>query len=271
MRTTLIKITAFGSLVFLLGLQSCKKETDPKYTEQTSFNNSSVVQLYMAMQNASRNYLHVDNKPVNGASIVTGAVFPAVTPGFAVEGGFRAFLLRDTLTAATQLPLSFAENMQVNKRYTIFVYDTISAPKQKTVETNIVVPSDNSARLRFANFVYSPTAIPAVDIFSKKQNATIFTNVQISEATNFISIPSGITDTFYIRSTGTGTNLQNYRQCNPTSFVDIIAILTPQAKRSYTLVFRGGYRASNVFTSCPSSGTPPSNPSIRQLSVFANY
>lgn len=261
MRTTLIKITAFGSLVFMLALQSCKKETDPKYTVETSFNNSSVIQLYMAMVNANRNYLLVDNKPVNGASITTGAVFPAVTPGFSIEGGFRAFLLRDTLTATTQLPLSFAENMQANKKYTIFVYDTITAPKQKTVETNIVIPSDNSARIRFANFVYSPTAIPAFDIFSKKQNATIFTNVQISEATSFITIPSGITDTFYIRQTGTGVNLQNWRPTpTPAGPVDVFVALTPQAKRSYTLVFRGGYRA-----------TATNNATVRTLTFFTNY
>ena len=261
MRTTLIKITAFSSLVLMLALQSCKKETDRKYTEQTSFNNSSVVQLYMAMVNASRNYLHVDNKPVNGASIITGAIFPAVTPGFSVEGGFRAFLLRDTLTATTQLPLSFAENMQVNKKYTIFVYDTINAPKQKTVETNIVIPADNSARIRFANFVYSPTAIPAVDIFSKKMNANIFTNVQISQVSDFISYPSGITDTFYIRLTGTGVNLQNWRPTpTPAGPVDVFVALNPQAKRSYTLVFRGGYRA-----------TATNNATVRTLSVFGNY
>lgn len=267
MRTTLIKITAFSCLVLMLALPSCKKETDPKYTEQTSFNNSSVIQLYLAMHVASRNYLLVDNKPVNGAAITTGSVFPALPPGFSVEGGFRAFLLRDTLTATLQPSLSFAENMQANKRYTIFVYDTIAAPKQKTVETNIVVPADNSARLRFANFVYSPTAIPAVDIFSKKQNANIFTNVQITDVTNFISYPSGVTDTFYIRSTGSGTNLQNYRNCATTAYSDIIAILTPQAKRSYTLVFRGSYKANNMFTSCPSTA----NPSLRALSVFTNY
>jgi hypothetical protein len=225
----------------------------------------------MAMVNASRNYVYVDTKPVTGSLLTPGIVFPATGLGFTVPGGLRDFLVRDTLPASPQIPLSFAENLSANKSYTLFVYDTTTAPRQKTVETEIIVPTDNSARIRFASFVYSPTAIPtAFDIFSVKRNANIFTNVNLTDVTAFIPYQSNVTDTFYIRPTGTGTNLQNWSR-NPQpagTLVNIQLILTPLPKRSYTIVFRGGYRSSNI-----QNLTSPfaANPHVRTLSSFVNY
>ncbi len=140
------------------------------------------------------------------------------------------------------------------------MYDTITSPKQKTVATNIEVPTDTTARIRFAHFPYSPTEIPAVDIFSVKRNANIFTNVALTEVTGFVPIASGVTDTFYIRPTGSGTNLQNFNPSPaPGAWTNIQAVLTPTIKRGYTLIFRGGYRA-----------TTTTNATVRSLSVFVN-
>ncbi len=264
MKSVKIYVVGIASLLLAgaLGI-SCKKSFDEKVPGQYSFTNSSILQVYNAMVGTARNYVYVDSKPVNGAAMVLGSVFPTTGYGFSVPGGVRAFLVKDTLTASTQVPLSFSENLTAGKNYTLFMYDTTTTPKQKTVETNIVIPSDLSSRLRFANFVYNPTGIPAFDIYSKKRNANIFTNVQVTDVTGFIPYDSDVTDTFYIRPTGTTTNLQNYRPATmtvPAAFLDVIAVLTPTAKRSYTLVFRGGYRGT---------GTTNTNP--RTLSVFANY
>lgn len=258
MKSILIKNTLVGALVIGLTQTACVKKVDGVLVGQKLQSDKTLVQVYMAMVNASRNYVYVNNAAVNGASITQGTVFPAIGPGFAIDGGFKAFLIRDTLTATTQVPLSFANDFQAGKNYTVFVYDTITSPKQKTVQTDIVIPSDNTARLRFGNFVYSPTTPPAVDIFSKKLNTNIFTNVQVSQVTGFMPYNSDVTDTFYVRSTGTGVNLQNYSSTGTPS--DIIAVLTPRAKRSYTLVFRGGFRATQVTAA-----------TVRTLSTFINY
>lgn len=261
MKLSIIKLTAIPVLSLGLLFQACTKKRDLVITEQTNFTNSTIAQVYIATVNASRNYVYVDAKQVTGAALTSGSVFPSTGPGFQTSPGIKAFLVRDTLGTSTQVPFSFAENMQFNKNYTVFMYDTTTAPKQKTVETSIVIPSDNSARLRFANFVYTPTGITAFDIFSKKKNAVIFTNVQVSDVTSFIPYPSGVNDTFYIRPTGTSTNLQNLRPTPaPPTYIDIFATLNPTAKRSYTLVFRGGYRAYIT-----------TNSTLRTLSVFANY
>jgi hypothetical protein len=251
-----------GLLIAGLVVVSCTKSFEETTVRQEDFSNNVIIQAFIATVNASRNYVYVDSKPVNGASLTTGSVFPGTGYGFNVGSGFRSFLVSDTLSTTTQIPLSFAQNLQGGKTYTMFLYDTITAPKMKLVETNIEIPSDTTARIRFANMVYTPTAIPAVDIFPVKRNANIFTNVQISDVTGFIPIATGVTDTFYIRPTGTTTNIQNFRaatQTVPAANLDILATLTPTIKRSYTLVFRGGFRASTT-----------TNTTVRSLSVFIN-
>lgn len=261
MKFSLIKLTALPAL--LLGLlPSCTKNSEGELSDDSDFSNAARAQVYIATVNASRNYIFVDGFPVNGSTMTSGALFPASGPGFKVSPGIKAMLVRDTLSTTTQVPLSFAQNFQFGKSYTIFTYDTITSPLQKTVQTDIVIPSDTTARLRFANFVYNPTALPsAFDIFSVKRNANIFTNVQLTDVTGYIPIASNINDTFYIRPAGTTTNLQNVSATPvPNTLVNIQATLNPVAKRSYTLIFRGGFRA--VATSAPT---------VRTLSVFANY
>lgn len=247
-----------GLIIISSAFVSCTKKFEESTLLQNDFTNSSIMQVYVATVNASRNFVWVDANRINGASLTSGSVFPTTGFGFNVGGGLRNFLVRDTLSTSTQVPYSFAENLQAGKTYTLFMYDTITTPKQKTVATNIEVPTDSTARLRFANFIYSPNAVPAFDIYSKKRNENIFTNVQVTEVTGFIPYASAVTDTFYIREAGTGINLQNR---NPTTgaMSDVIAVLTPTTKRSYTLIFRGGYRASSTTAT-----------TVRTLSVFVN-
>jgi len=247
---TLNKIPAVFYLVAaLLTVQSCQKqEAKLVAQQQKDFSNSSLVQVYIAAVNASRNYVYVDAVPVTGATMSSGSVFPSGGGAIAsnLQPGLRSFLVRDTLPAATQVPLSFVQNLQVGRAYTIFIYDSINAPKQKTVPTEIVIPSDTTARVRFANFVFSASAVPAVDIFSKRRNVNLFTNVQTTDVTGYIPIPSAFNDTFFVREAGTLNQLAALNGLNPTQ------------KRSYTLVFRGRYQST--------SGTV-----IRTLSSFINY
>ncbi len=167
----------------------------------------------------------------------TGSIFPTTGAGFMVNPGPRAFLVRDTLPTTTQVPLSFAENLQVNKRYTIFLYDTITSPKQKTVETTIVTPTDTTCRLRFANFIYNPTAVANVDVFSYKRASNIFTNMAVTDVSGFIPYPSRLADTLDIKETGTA---------NVMLRVIFTSGLTDQ--RNYTLVYRGSYRGTRTTT-----------------------
>lgn len=233
-----IRLYMFGIISILITgilFVSCTKTFDEKIASQKDLDNSSVVQVFNAMVNTNRNYLYMDGKLVNGGAPMTpGSLFPSTGSGINVPGGERAFLVRDTLTATTQLPLSFAQSLKASKNYTMFLYDTITTPKQKTVETDIVVPSDSTCRVRFANFIYNPNAVPGIDVFSFNRNANIFTNVNVTDVTNFVPYPSRLTtDTIYIRETGSTVNIIK---------IAIVGGLTE--KRSYTLVYRGSHRGT---------------------------
>ena len=226
----------FGSL---LALSACTKTFDDKTPGELGFTKGSNFQLAIATVGASRNYIYVDGAPQNGAALVSGNIFPSGLGnyGFSVLGGNRAFLLRDTSSTTTQAQLSFANVVGINKNYTIFAFDTITSIKQKTVETQIVVPADTSARIRFANFIYHPFTMPPVDVFSFNRNANIFSNISITDVTGFINYPSGLAvDTLYVREAGTSNVLAKVSTSG----------LTP--KRSYTVLYRGSGRALGLKT-----------------------
>lgn len=253
-------------------ITSCTKKTDKEVaTENFIFNDQAQMQVYNGILNSNRNFIYVDAKPINGATHTYNTVFPgAVGPtSFTVGGGFRAFLIRDTLLTSTQVPMSFGEDLQSGRNYTLFTYDTITTPKNKLVANNIVVPTDTTARLRFANLIYNPSVLASgFDVFSVKRNAVIFSNVKESEVTDYIPYASALTDTFYIRLNGSSTNLQNLDTMGRTVMVNIAATLNPTKKRSYTLVFRGGYRAVfNRNSASPFSAIT----NARGLTTFANY
>jgi hypothetical protein len=233
-----ILITGAGIVAISCLLSSCAKTPPEKVaTVNTDFSNKAIVQVVLATVNANRNYLYVDGKPVTGAPLASGNVFPSSGNGFNVDGGLKSFLIRDTMSTTTQVPYTFAENLGAAKHYTVFVCDTINAVNQKTVVDNIVVPTDTSARIRFANFIYNSAAMPAVDIYSFSKGANIFTNVATKDVTEFIAYSSKLTtDTLYIREAGTMNLLIK------TS----MTLLTP--KRSYTFVYRGSHRGTRAAT-----------------------
>jgi hypothetical protein len=275
MKVTTLILTGSAVIVSALLTASCVKPTGQDVgTMQSDFSNKAFIQVYNAAAGTSRNYVYVDGNPVSGALMAYGGAFPntASPANFAFTSGTRAFLIRDTSsTILTQPSLSFGEDLMTGKYYGIIMYDTATTVKQKTFVNNIIIPDDTTARLRFANFVYNaPGAAPpasgppmasAYDVFSVKRNANIFTNVQNTEMTDYIPYASALTDTFYIRPTGTTTNLQNFVPTPaPGSLANIQTTLNPTRKRSYTLIFRGGYR---TYTSTGAT--------VRTLSTFVNY
>jgi hypothetical protein len=215
---------------------SCVKETGKEVAlEQTNFTNKAFVQVYNGTLSSTRNYVFVDGAPVNGAPLVYAATFPSTPSNFAIPEGFRAFLIRDTSsTILTQPPMTFAENFLASSSYTIFMYDTLTSPRQKTVVNNIIIPVDTTSRVRFANFIFSTSAVPNVDIFSLRKNANVFTNVPVTEVTEYIPYASSSktveNDTLYVRETGTSNLLATLNG------------FAPVRKRSYTLIFRGSYK-----------------------------
>lgn len=245
MKYSFNKIVLAAAVVVSLAITSCTKTFDEKIAVTTNLSGNSIVQVYLATVGASRNYVYVDAKPVNGAALATGGLFPASGVGFSLPSGLRAMMVRDTLTATTQTQLAFANNFQPGMGYTVFVYDTINAVKQRTVETKLVVPSDTSCRVRFANFAYNGLAVtPSIDIVSTGKNEIVATNVPYTGVTEFIAHPTALPgEGFQVREAGT---------MNILATVSSVSLV---AKRSYTVIYRGSHR----------------NSTGRSVSIFANY
>lgn len=214
---------------------SCKKEFQYLINEQKDLGDKAYIKVYNSVVNSTRNYVYADNVPLNGAAIAytANSLFPSVSPAYSsITAGSRAIIIKDTLVTSTQTPISFSDNFEAGQYYTIFTYDSINSTKQKTVKDMIDKPADTTARLRFANFVYTKTAVPNVDIWSVKRKANIFSNISIATVTDFIPYASASNDTLFVRSTGTTTNLAALNGINPTQ------------QRSYTVIFRGRYQTT---------------------------
>lgn len=247
MKSSIIIRTILAGITSTALLISCQKEAyNPIAQENRDLSKSAFVKFYNGIVNSNRTYVYSDLVPLNGATIAYGSAFPSLSPSYAaLNAGIRKIAIRDTLFPTTQYPIAFDQQMDAGSFYTIFAYDSLNAPKYKVVKDNIQAFGDTTARVRFANFPYSTAAMPNVDIFSQKAQANVFTNINPTTVTDFIPYASGLNDTLYVRATGTTTALTQ-------------ATLLPTARRSYTIIFRGSYRAT--------SGT-----AARTLTSFLTY
>lgn len=238
-----ILITAgFCVLVVLVVLVACKKDIK----DTTIFQNTgdqAIVKIHNTALATQRNFIYVDDAVVNATGLAFNGTFPTGVNnyGFTVKAGSRNFLIKDTTSTTTQPPLTFSETLDAGKVYTMFLYDTLTEVKKLTVPTEIVIPTDTTARVRLANFAYMKNGTPtAIDIFSVKRNANVFTNIAYATVTPFIAYASSLSDTLVVRQTGsTSVNLDTLRGFNPT------------LKRSYTLVFAGRYSINEDGGSSP--------------------
>ena len=262
-------ILVFGVLAVPMLYISCERET-PHIAPQGNVSDGATAQVFNATVKAAKNYVYVDGVPVSGIVFAYQGVFPGTAYGFKVSPGSRTFIIKDTTSTTTQVPLTFTQNMDAGKSYTIFTYDTITSTKQVTITNDIVVPTDTSSRLRFANFIYNPTAVANVDVYSYRRipgtpvlvstpvlnNANIlvpvftgstpvFANVPTNQVTPFIPYASGITDTLYVFAAGTTSPLLS------KGFV-----ASPVPTRSYTSTHNGSYRG---------------NLAARAVTTFATY
>ena len=227
---------------------SCKKEFKKIVSEGTDLSNKALLKVYNSAVNTNRNYVYIDNVPITGSILAYGALYPSTGYTAAIDPGSRSVVIKDTLATSTQKVVTFTSTFEPNKNYTLFTYDTVNAVKYKLVTDVIEVPDDTTARIRFANLIFSTSTLPNVDLYSKRRNANIFSNVALAQVTDFIPYASNSVDTLYVRATGTTTDLTPLFAIRPTQ------------KRSYTIVYRGRYETT----------TPSTAALLRSLTSFAS-
>jgi hypothetical protein len=248
-----------GVLALFTAFASCEKDyTDTTNLVQVDLADKAYVKVFSATTGATRNYAYLPTASsftplIGGAAMAYGGTMPAGSTYFSVNEGLNSILIKDTLATSTQAQTFAVGTFERGKYYSIFTYDTTVSIKTKIVVDNIVTPTDTTARFRLANFVRSGSAMPNFDIFSKKRNENIFTNVAVNEVTPFIPYATGTltssTDTIYVRATGTTTNLALFAVSTTPSPGPNYLPLT--RKRSYTMVLRGRLDANGSTPTVP--------------------
>jgi hypothetical protein len=116
------------------------------------------------------------------------------------------------------------------RNYSVFLADSFPAISTVIVPddlTNFNLIGDSSYRARFVNLIYDAPSGPAVDIFSKNENAVILSNIPYKGAAAFKDLKVFSTaDEIQVRAAGT------------TNILAKLAF-TPTGKKTYTWFARG--------------------------------
>jgi hypothetical protein len=226
---------------------ACRKPYSYIQDVDTSINTTTAtVQIFGACNKIVRNFVFVDGVKVSGSALAFGGIFPGAAYSITLTPGAHSIIVRDTLSTTTQLPVTISQNFDAGKFYTIFTHDTITAPKVLAVQNKITIPTDTSCMLRFANFIYNPTPVANVDVYSFRNipgipvfvggnpvlttSTPIFANIATNTVTDFKPYSSLRTDTLYVFPAGLKTGLLAKQ---------LVQSLTPT--RSYTSAYIGSF------------------------------
>ena len=236
----------FGALVLVLGLAACNKETtyiaDPVSSRLDAFIKFLHVSPSLATitgQADNVTLLNLDLKSntyskITGTPLAYERYFPTTTNVYAaVTAGLKT--IKFSLAAISQkdsLEL-FLKQVQADagKYYSFIITDSIksaSLSKAMFLQDDLLTLGASQIGMRFVHAIWNDTAAKNVDIFSVRNNATIFSGRSAGSASTFAPLNYFTTsDTLIVRRAGTTFALATL---NSASF-------TPG--RNYTLVYKG--------------------------------
>jgi hypothetical protein len=107
---------------------------------------------------------------------------------------------------------AFLKNLLPGKYYTFLVTDSVKSARDSNrifVQDVFTTPVPGYINLRFANAVINDTAGKTVDLWSYSRNAAVVSKIKPDSITSFqvLGINTAVSDTFYVRRTGTTLNL----------------------------------------------------------------
>jgi len=125
---------------------------------------------------------------VDDAKALTDVPYKGASAYLKVNAGSRA--LRITATGQTGTVLAANANIEANKSYSVFAYDSVSKIKFLVLEDNLAAPASGNAHVRVVHL--SPNA-PAVDIVNKANNQAVspLSNLSFGQASAFTPLPAG--------------------------------------------------------------------------------
>ncbi|WP_295237040.1 DUF4397 domain-containing protein [Sediminibacterium sp.] len=225
------------SIIAVIGLfTACKKDFDGRATESVGTENKAFIRIVPGSVGALRNFATLDGALLNGTALSMGSVFPGastVTAFATILPGARTIRVYDSSLVPAQTPVSISATFDAGKFYTVYTYDTSNAVKALIQNDVFTVPSDTTANVKFVNIIFSSSAVPNVDLYSRRKRANIATNIAPLSSSNYIPHITGLTDTLEVRATGT------------TAPLAIVNGFTFNQKRTYNVVFRGRYQSTS--------------------------
>jgi hypothetical protein len=236
----------FGSLVLVIGLVACNK--DITYVAEPVSSSSSAYIKFLHLspslatitgQADNVTLLNLDLKSntyskITGTPLAYERYFPTTTNAYAaITAGQQT--IKFSLAAVSQkdsLEL-FLKKVQVDagKYYSFIITDSVkseSLSKAMFLQDDILTLGSSQIGMRFVHAIWNDTAAKNVDIFSVRNNATIFSGRSAGSASTFTPLNYFTTnDTLIVRRAGTTFALASL---NGVGF-------TPG--RNYTLVYKG--------------------------------
>lgn len=215
---------------------ACTKNFDGRTRESVGTTNKSFIRFMPGSMGAARNFISLDGERLNGTALSMGGIFPGastVTAFATITPGTRTIRVYDSLATTTQTPVSISATFEEGKFYTVYTYDTSTAVKAIVKSDEFSVPTDTTANVKFVNMISSSTAVPNVDLYSRRKRGNIATNIAPQENSIYIKHLTGLSDTLEVRATGT------------TAPLTILNNFTFTRQRTYNVVFRGRYQSTS--------------------------
>lgn len=227
-------------LFYIIGvaalLTACTKNFDGRASESVGTTNKAFIRIMPGSMGAARNFATLDGTLLNGTALAMGGIFPGastVTAFATITPGARTIRIYDSAAVPAQTPVSISAIFEEGKFYSVYTYDTSNAVKAIIKNDVFTIPSDTTASVKFVNMISSTSAVPNVDLYSRRKRANIASNIAVLDESAYIPHISGLSDTLEVRATGTATALALFNG------------FTFNSKRVYNVVFRGRYQATS--------------------------
>ena len=240
-------ITGLTILAVIAGLSSCKRDMALKDPGVAPGANSAYISLIDVSPNidtilqADADTFNVlfNGVKVNGYTAGTsptmsfGSIYPyaGTFTGYAAvpAGAQQIQFARGVNNQDSVVLTTFHETMKAGQHYSLIVTDSINSNR----DSSRMFIKDSLLPVRFINTCWSDTG--NVDIWSSRNNRTIFGNIKPGQITSFNAFAANwqLTDTLFVRRAGTMVGLDTL---NTQTFYNL---------RSYTLVYKG-HPLSNV-------------------------
>ncbi len=236
----------FGALVLLVGLVACNKDITYVAEPVSSSSNAYIKFLHLSPSLATITgqadnvtLLNLDLKSntyskITGTPLAYERYFPTTTNAYAtIPTGLQT--IKFSLAAVKQKDSIelFLKKVQIDagKYYSFIITDSVKSQinsKAMFLQDDLLTLGASQIGMRFVHAIWNDTAAKNIDIFSRRNNATIFSARSAGSATTFIPLNYFTTsDTLIVRRAGTAFALATLNSVT----------LTPG--RNYTLVYKG--------------------------------